>query len=73
MEQLRQVDQNLIFDENLLRQVRLFTMIGGPNALSPEQLDRVSAKLCLEWVKLFEVDTTFSLGLCMHRYNKTCN
>lgn len=39
-EQVKTVDQSLIFDEQLFRQIRLLASV-GPSALPPDQLDRV--------------------------------
>lgn len=45
-EKIQTIDKNAIFDDNLYRQVKFMSII-GPNALPPDQFDRVSAKLVI--------------------------
>lgn len=40
-EKVQTIDKSRIFDDNLYRQVRFMSII-GPNALPPDQFDRVS-------------------------------
>lgn len=42
-EKIQTIDKNRIFDDKLYRQVRYMSII-GPNALPPDQFDRVCIK-----------------------------
>lgn len=45
-EKIQTIDKNRIFDDKLYRQIRFMSII-GPNALPPDQFDRVSPRWIL--------------------------
>ena len=44
-DQVKTIDQSLIFDEKLYRQLKLLASV-GPSALPADQLDRVGGRSC---------------------------
>lgn len=50
-EKIQTIDKNRIYDDKLYRQVR-YMSITGPNALPPDQFDRVSFFILPEYVEI---------------------